>query len=402
MSALESSPFPLVFRVPERLIELSAGDASTVALRTYVRALGGMQKEALVALATPSGKHTWRMASDEGPYLNGTDLAPFPLAFFMAGMQFSLLAEVLRHAEAMGVPLKRLSLAQDNHYTMEGSALQGTMLGGAKPAEAAIQIEADGPPATMARLIHLAVQSSPAQALMRDVLANTFALTCNGRGLALAGMKPTADPFEDDVEAMFARISPDELAEFRDDIITRVAQAEKIVGVEGGAASSLQAEQKRTLHVHGEANWLGGRLLEATVQLRRPIGSTFRFVCDETSEAGGRESAPPPLAYLAAGMGFCYMTQIGRYAHITKQGLKRYGVIQDNAFVVRDGIARAWPVDTHVYLEADEPDEVGQRTVWMGERTCFLHAAMRGSYPSIIQAELNGVPIDLRDFSRSG
>ncbi|HEX6386656.1 MAG TPA: OsmC family protein [Anaerolineae bacterium] len=389
MPNIESSPFPLVFRVPEHVVELSVDDPSALSLRTYVRVLEGMQKEALVALATPSGRHIWRMVSDEGPYLQGTDLAPFPLAFFTAGMQFSLLSELLRHAEANGVSIQRLSLSQDNYYTMEGSALQATMIGGAKPPEVTIKVEADSPAEIIAHLIRLAQQSSPAHALMRDVLSNAFALTFNDRALNVTDLNPSAESFTDDVGAVFDNARPDNSAEFRDAIITRVSQARQLFGVEGGAASSLQAEQKRTLHVHGGANWLGGRLLETTIQLYRPIGSTFRFVCDETRATGGQESAPPPLAYLAAGIGFCYMTQIGRYAHITKQKLNAYRIIQDNTFIVGE-TARALPLDTHVFLEADEPDEVARKTVWMSERTCFLHAAMRGSYPSAIQVELNG------------
>lgn len=395
MPSIESSPYPLVFRAPDHLVELFARESGTSVVRTYVRALEGMQKEALVVLATPAGRHAWRMVSDEGPYLNGTDLAPFPLAFYTAGMQFSLLSELLRHAGEKGVEMESLSLTQDNYYTMDGSALQGTMLGGAKPAEIKVRIEAGCGAETAAELIRLAERSSPGQSLMRQVMANRFALTCNGQPLELDDVESSSDPCSDDVEAVLNSVKPDASRRFREAIITRVSQAKELFGVEGGAASSLQAEQKRILHVHGEANWLGGRLLETTVQLYRPIGSTFRFLCDETEEAGGGESAPPPLAYLGAGIGFCFMTQIGRYAHITKQNLNSYHIIQDNQFAVRQGTAQAHPLDTHVYLDVDEPAEVAQKTVWMSERTCFLHAAMRGSYRSLIEAELNGRALDL-------
>lgn len=396
MPSIQSSPYPLVFRAPGHLVELSAEEAGTSTVRTYVRALEGMQKEALVVLATPAGRHAWRMVSDEGPYLNGTDLAPFPLAFFTAGMQFSLLSQLLRHAAEKGVEIETVSLTQDNYYTMDGSALQGTMLGGAKPAEVSVQIEADCAPEAAVELIRLAERSSPAHAIMRQVMANTFALTCNGQPLALPDVEGWSDPCRDDVEALLDSLRPDESREFREAIIGRVSQAKELFGVEGGAASSLQAEQKRTLHVHGEATWLGQRLLETTVQLYRPIGSTFRFLCDETKEAGGEESAPPPLAYVGAGIGFCFMTQIGRYAHITKQNLNSYHIIQENRFAMRQGVALAIPLDTHVTLDVDESAEVAQKTVWMSERTCFLHAAMRGSYHSLIEAELNGRALDLQ------
>ncbi|MFV1963712.1 MAG: OsmC family peroxiredoxin, partial [Acidimicrobiia bacterium] len=90
MTSIESSGRPLVFRVENSHDELPGGAGSTMPgtfLRTVVRALVGMQKEAAVTIE-PDGS-VWRLVSDEGPYLNGTDLAPFPLAFFAAGMQFS-------------------------------------------------------------------------------------------------------------------------------------------------------------------------------------------------------------------------------------------------------------------------------------------------------------------------
>lgn len=49
------------------------------AQRARVRSLASMQKEALVT-SSVSG-NTWRLASDEGEYLDGDDVAPCPLAF---------------------------------------------------------------------------------------------------------------------------------------------------------------------------------------------------------------------------------------------------------------------------------------------------------------------------------
>ena len=66
----------------------------------------GMQKEAIVHYG-PTGT-VWRMVSDEGPYLNGTDLAPFPLAFYTAGMAFSFMTELLRHARVHEVEIRFL------------------------------------------------------------------------------------------------------------------------------------------------------------------------------------------------------------------------------------------------------------------------------------------------------
>ncbi len=106
MPSIESLGLPLVFRVAEEddgAVERDDADAAysnAVNILTEVRCLEGMQKEALVRVGSAG---TWRMVSDEGPYLNGTDLAPFPLAFFAAGMQFSVLSELVRGARSAGM-----------------------------------------------------------------------------------------------------------------------------------------------------------------------------------------------------------------------------------------------------------------------------------------------------------
>jgi hypothetical protein len=40
------------------------------------------------------------------------------------------------------------------------------------------------------------------------------------------------------------------------------------------------------------------------------------------------------------------------------------------------------PVDTHLHLVSEEPDEVNQRLLSMGARTCYLHAALGSALPT--------------------
>ncbi|HIE21489.1 MAG TPA: hypothetical protein EYP73_02675 [Acidimicrobiia bacterium] len=389
---LETSGLPLVFRVENPPGELPGGGVPSMpgtTLRTVVRALGGMQKEAVVTIE-PNGS-VWRLASDEGPYLNGTDLAPFPLAFFAAGMQFCLLSEVLQAARFRGVELDALSIELDNRYSMEGSFLRGDALGGALPPEISVSVESVASPDDIARIVAEATARCPAQALMREVLTNTFALSVNRRAMDLDRLPRPPGPPPTYDESLFDALQPTVVPS--EPLIEKLAAAEAIVGVEGGAGSSLQAEQKRTLHVHSEGRWVGGMRTECDVQLLKPIGSTFRFQCDETGINGGEEQAPQPLAYLTAGIGFCFMTQLGRYAHIIKRPLGGYAIVQDNSFGSSDesgGWTSAGPTQTHVFVKGDPGAEIGTDLVTMGERTCFLHAAMRSEVPSLVNTRLNG------------
>ena len=400
MPSIESQGHPLVFRLaddpPPVLSGPSEPSGSALSLRTEVRALEGMQKEAVVTL--DSGAR-WRMVSDEGPYLNGTDLAPFPLAFFTAGMQFSFLSQLVQGAEAQSIDIAEIALAQDNFYTMEGSFLRGDATGGALPARLDVTLESDADPEVLRGLISMAEASSGAQAITGKPMSNVFALMHNGEPSAVDRVEASSAPRH--AEPLFEGIAPDPHRSGADDIITKVSEAKVVHGVEGGAGSSLQAEQKRTLHVHGDALVTDGRAMKTDIRLFKPIGSNFRFRCDEVASRGGHETAPPPLAYTAAGVGFCYMTQLGRYAHILGKELKSYSLVQDMSFRftgnVSDGTRRvvADPVDTHVFMHSDHSDDVARNFIHTGARTCFLHAAMGGAYRSEIGLVLNGARMTL-------
>lgn len=354
-----------------------------IALRTEARALEGMQKEALVYYG-PSGV-VWRLVSDEGPYLNGTDLAPFPLAFYTTGMALSFVEELLKHADEAGIEIKDYRLTQDNYYTMEGSAIRGDMLGGALPVEINIEIDSDASKDDAQNLINLAKQTSPAQVYMEEKLSNTFALCCNGDQVLVSDVNPSPkNNLFIEPSAKMDAAEPLDQATYMKDIITKLESADTVFNVDGGVGSSLKDSQRRTLHVRGLVTPRPDGLKEVKIQLFKPLGSTFRFLSDTSTSDGGAERAPSSLVYLAAGVGFCFMTQIGRYTNIMKHDISAYSIVQDTVFEIASDHAKAESVDTHVFLDTGEPDGNSQKTLYMSERTCFLHAAMRMSNQSKI------------------
>ena len=168
------SPFFLVANSDEVSIsapENRKGDA----IRTWVRSLSGFQKEALVCSAKT--KQTWRLVSDEGPYLNGHDAAPCPLAFLSAGMAASYLNEITALAEQRGVVFRKLRLIQNNYYTMRGSMPKRTMIGGAEPVELEVQVDCNLDDASLNSFLMDAVHASPLNGLMRGQLASLFKLS---------------------------------------------------------------------------------------------------------------------------------------------------------------------------------------------------------------------------------
>ena len=245
MTDIETLGYELVYKSAES--EPSTQNMTNV--RCRLRALVGMQKEALVHNSKTGIE--WRMVCDEGPYLNGTDLAPFPLAFYTTGMAFSFTNELLKHAKTAGIEITNYQLTQDNFYTMQGSALRGDMIGGALPVEMTIELSTDADLATIETLVARAEQTSPAQRYMNESLENTFSLSHNGSVIDAGNIAHSSAEMPAEPTPALDSAKPINTESYERDIILKSKSAETVFGVEGGAGSSLQATQKRTLHVRG-------------------------------------------------------------------------------------------------------------------------------------------------------
>lgn len=118
-------------------------------------------------------------------------------------------------------------------------------------------------------------------------------------------------------------------------------------------------------------------------ELFSPRGSVFEFRSDEPAGHGGEGRAPDAMSYVAAGLGFCYMTQLGRYAHTKKKELTGYRLVQDthvSASRAREGSdepAEALPVKTDLFLDTPADEAFARDALRMSEQTCYLHALCR-------------------------
>jgi hypothetical protein len=354
------------------------GGRRGVALRTWARSLAGMQKEALVASSVD--RRVWRLVSDEGPYLEGYDEAPFPLAHMTTGMVASYMTEVTALARRRRVGLDGLRLTLHSYYTMEGSALRGTMVGGALAPELEVAPGPDADPEAIRVLVADAVAGSPVCALLGHVHDSLFTLTVNGARLAPGRVRALpsgpADP-----GAAFDRAEP-ELGEAGRPLVRLLRPAERVDGA-GGVSSSYAETQSRTLHVRGVCTVRDDGVKEVDLGILKPVGSTFRFLSDEAPALGGGGRAPDAATYVSAGIAFCFMTQLGRYAKITRKALDGYRLIQDTHLPLGAASGgtgepgRADPVESHVYLDTPEGAQFARRALDMSEQTCFLHALCR-------------------------
>jgi len=344
------------------------------ALRTWVRSLSGFQKEALICSAKTGD--TWRLVSDEGPYLNGHDAAPCPLAFLSTGMVASFMNEITALAEIQGIQIGYLKLTQDNYYTMKGSMPKRTMVGGAENIELLVEIDCDLPDGELNDFLVNATFASPLNGLMRGKIESLFKLSKNGSPLPTAKAAELEGSVLPDPEDRFAYAEP---AAHSTDLMEPVGLTPKKTVAKGTAVggSSLSDEQDRRLNIGAIAVLREDGQKEIQQMQYSPYGTSFRFLSSEDGRS------PDANTLISAGIGFCFMTQFGRFVSMLNLDLPDYRIVQDTHFSLGGASGgtgkpgEADPIETHVYLETTESNQVAQEMLDISEQTCFLHAFCR-------------------------
>jgi hypothetical protein len=326
---IDGSGFPLAFKVRDgvRAATVAGRAPARDVFRVEARTMTGHQKE-LVVTEGAAGP-AWRMVSDEGANLKGTDLAPFPLAFFNAALQ----ADYLN--------------------------------------------------------LDAALQASPAHALMATPLRDTFALYVNGRRCPVTRVaaSPGADE-TDPFKAHRAPPSPLDGAQAPRDLIEWLAPdpAE-------GPARALPGEGRIPILIRGSSVLADPAGLVASTVIPTSPGARFRIRCDETPGPQHAPSALACAAAGIAFCYMTQFTRYIEYRHHQVRAIRFVQTLPftftgDGA--LRGG---AEPVDTHVFLHGDEPDAVMQSLLEVAENTCYLHAALRSRIPSRVVATVNGTPL---------
>jgi uncharacterized OsmC-like protein len=346
-------------------------------LRTWVRSLGGMQKESLVVNAATGT--AWRFASDEGEHLGGFNKAPNPLTYLSAGMIASYMNEVTALAEQREISLAGLELVLENKYYREGDFRKGTMTSGAKPPELTVNCEADCDDATLQTLLYEAVAAAPLNGLARGEHPSLFTLVHNGKVLTPAAVTPLdMEPFPDPGDN-FPKL--ERLADS-----PAVPDLVRFMVEEGPAYEAFTRTRVETtaktgditdLHMHSSCVLRPDGVKQIFKEQYGPEAPSWEFLSSEDGRA------PDAASLISAGIGLCFMTQMGRFAKMARLPLNGYSVIQDTHFSLGGAsggtgkAAVAQPVETHVYLETNADDDTAQKILEVGERTCFLHAVCR-------------------------
>lgn len=356
------------------------------AIKVEARQLAGHQKEAVVTEGSEGS--AWRLTSDEGKHLRGTDLAPFPLGFFNAGMQSDLYGRIRTLAAARDIALAGVEVLVANHYWLTGSFIHGTGEGHAEPPDIDVRVQSNASTETIKALVAAAMDASPAIAFLRTPLAgNTFALYINGRrhrpqGVANSPSADAGDPYR-----TYARAPRPLEPGARGDLVEKTGRVEQ--GTPEPAAATVT--NKLIRNILGEGKSLGrDGTYEVDTWLGMPGASHFRLVSDE----GSSDVAPCGLALLSAGIAFCYMTQLARYIENMKMNVHGVRLVQLNPYVAGPH-AVAQPIDTHLFLNGEAPEETHLHLLTIAARTCYLHAAAKTPTEPKLRLVHNGRDIAL-------
>ncbi|MDH5748257.1 MAG: OsmC family protein [Rhodospirillales bacterium] len=361
-------------------------------LRTWVRSLGGMQKEALVVSAATGT--AWRFACDEAAHLGGHNKAPNPLTYLSTGMISSYMNEITALAEQRKIGLGDLKLILDNFYYREGDFRKGTMTSGALPPELSVACEADCNDQTLNTLLYEAVAASPLNGLARGVHPSLFTLIHNGNVITPEQVTPLkADPFPNPGDNFPKLIPAADSAAVPSLIEYLMEEDEKYGAFKKTRTNSPDlGADKLLLHMHSTCVQRDDGIKEIYKEQYGPATPSWKYLSDEAEGFGGHGRAPDAASLISAGIGLCFMTQIGRFAHMAKLPLTGYSIIQDTHFSLggasggtgQAGVAQ--PVETHVYMETETGDDVAQQILGVAERTCFLHAFCRDDLKPKVRA----------------
>jgi uncharacterized OsmC-like protein len=381
---MHGDPLAFQFRQGRRQSPLLAAGRDVIKIEA--RQMAGHQKEAVVTEGADGS--AWRLTSDEGKHLRGTDLAPFPLGFFNAGMQSDVYGRIRALAATDNISLDDVAIRVTNHYWLTGSFIHGTGEGHAEAPDIEVRIQSRASSETITALVAAAMNASPAIALLRTpLLGNSFALYVNGRRRQVAGVanSPSADAA--DPYRVYAHAPRPLDGNRRRDLVEKGR-------VEAGTPepASPTVTNKLIRNVHGEGTPLGrDGVYEVDTWLGMPGTSHFRLVSDE----GAAGTAPCGLALLSAGIAFCYMTQLSRYIENMKMNIRGVRLVQFNPYVAGPK-ATAEPIDTHLFLNGEAPEETHLQLLTIAARTCYLHAASKAATEPNLRIMHNG-----RDIARA-
>lgn len=375
---IDGNTFPLCFlvRSPSQESLFQNSLMGNELIKVEARQMFGHQKESLTHQGIEGP--VWRIPSDEGLHIHGTDLAPFPLGFFNAGLQGDLFNTLLSLAKSQDLVINQIDIELTNHYWLTGSFILGTGEAHAEPTNIQVHIESPEPSDVIASLIQNAVKISPGLNFLRQSLKNIFALYINGVRRSLLNLNESSNPDIKDPFLVHTK-APNPISNYVDsELLIKLPLKED--GEIKLAANTIVGKQIR--NILGKGSWQkNDTVAHIETWLELPGTTHFAYKVGVLSN----KLAPSGLSLLASGIAFCFMTQLSRYIENMKMDIDGIRLVQLNAFSFDNQEGRSHPIETHLYLNGSAPEEIHQKLITVAEKTCYLHATASNSIEPMIK-----------------
>ena len=365
--------------------DIVQGKTGTTTYTTHARQMALFQKEALIQEGDKGNR--WRLSSDEGKHLSGTDLAPFPLGFFNAALHGDLTGRIRQFAKRDDIIIDKIDMEVSNFYYMTGSFVKGDAAGHAEPPLIEISITADISAEKINTIISDALTASPFIYGYRNELHSRFSLFINGTQKTLSNLPNCPiDAAEDPFMIYQTTPAPVSDTEFMDGIIRKTG--EELKGEITKAPTGTTTKIIR--NIYGESHSTGdASTVIADTVLGLPGMTRFEIGSDE-----GGNSAPSGLSHMCAGVSFCFLTQLHRYIEHQKFSISGMRLTQTVDFEVSEEngaqIGKMAAVDTHLYMNGDASEEAYERLLELSARSCYLHATLAKPLEPKVEISLNG------------
>ncbi len=366
--------------------------------KTYVshtRQMALLQKET-IGYEGDLNSNSWRLTSDEGKHLNGTDLAPFPLGFFNASIHGDIVGRIFKIALKENLSIDEIKCEVKNSYYLTGSFVKGDGEGHAEPTQINLDIKSSEDKSKIKEIVNKCSKLSPVLTALRTPLKNTFSLIANGRKKNLSNLNESSlnNP-EDPYNYYKKQPSPNKTEKFSDRMIVKTGQVSegKVEPVDGYNVSKSSNNAPENSNFNKIIRTIVGRsttkasdnIIEVDTVLGLPGMTHFVISMDIDGV-----SAPSPVNIMGAAISFCFLTQTHRYIHHQKfniEGLRmsQYATFKENS----DGSIEMLPLDTHLFVNGAANDEQNEKLIDMSEKTCYLHATLSNALEPNININFN-------------
>ena len=369
--------FPLGFLINKGTSVNPIEDLNNKNFVVHARQMAFMQKE-VIGYEGKEG-NSWRITSDEGKHLLGTDYAPFPLGFFNASIHGDVVGRIFYFAKKQSVNIETVLCEVKNFYYLTGSFVKGDGMGHAQPSIIDLNIKSNADKKDINKIIEQALNTSPVIAALKNPLKNTFSLTSNGRKKELETIQQsTVSNVDDPFNIYKSKPIPNIEHKYSDKIIYKTGKVS-----DGNVELAPNGTSTKIIRIVTGSSLTkkDSKVVEVDTVLGIPGMTHFAISMDLFGEF-----APSPINIMGAAISFCYLTQTHRYIHNKKFEIEGLRMSQFMSFKQNsdDNTITMNPLDTHLFMNGTAPEEQNEILINLSEKTCYLHATLSNALePSV-------------------